>query len=322
MLGQTTKTYSHAFPYDPSYGFDLEGLLKIAPPKPFPEFERFWRETYSLARETESKLEFGGGSEILDGHEIREVSFRTYDGRKIGGWLAVPIEETPVCAVVQSHGYGGRPSPTIESGALPAIRLLYCTRGFDRSKMDDIPGIACEHVLHGIESRERYVLRGCAADIWAAVGALLAHAPEFEGRLHYSGASFGGGIGALAIPWEERVARCHLGVPTFGNHPFRLQVPCCGSGEDVRRYSKAHPGVSEVLRYFDAAIAASYLRIPTLVACALFDPAVPPPGQFSVYNAIPGPKELFVEPAGHFDYPEAEATNAALRERLNRWFST
>ncbi|MEZ5576382.1 MAG: hypothetical protein R3F44_12440 [Candidatus Competibacteraceae bacterium] len=43
------------------------------------------------------------------------------------------------------------------------------------------------------------------------------------------------------------------------------------------------------------------------VAAARFDPAVPPPGQFAVYNALAGPKELFVLRAGHFDHTLARS---------------
>jgi cephalosporin-C deacetylase len=315
------SSFPHSYPYDPTYGFTLSQLREIAPPKPFPEYEAFWRETYLLARNATSTLECQAGCDYLDGHEILTVSFRTWDERIIRGWLAIPLAETPVCAVVVGHGYQGRTGPTIPSGSLPAIRLFYCTRGIGASKSADIPEHSRSHVLHGIESREGYVLRGCAADLWGAVGALLEYAPEFRDRLFYAGKSFGGGIGALAVPWDPRIARCYLGQPTFGNHPFRLQVPCKGSGEAVRLHAMRNPEAIKTLGYFDAAVSASYLKIPTLVSCSLFDPSVPPPGQFSVYNAIGSQKELFIEPAGHFGYPEEEATAAALLDRLNRWFT-
>ena len=75
-----------------------------------------------------------------------------------------------------------------------------------------------------------------------------------------------------------------------------------------------------MLRYFDAAVAAAHIRIPTLVACAVFDPAVPPPGQFAVYNALAGKKELFVRPAAHFDFADGAKVDEELYKRLERWF--
>jgi len=110
-------------------------------------------------------------------------------------------------------------------------------------------------------------------------------------RLDYLGISFGGGIGALALPWDERFHRAHLNVPSFGHHPLRLALPGVGSGEAVRRYQQRTGRALATLRSFDAAAAARYLRIPVHVAAARFDPAVPPPGQFAIYNALAGERE-------------------------------
>jgi cephalosporin-C deacetylase len=61
------------------------------------------------------------------------------------------------------------------------------------------------------------------------------------------------------------------------------------------------------------ATAATRVRIPVHVAAALFDPSVPPPGQFAVHNALAGRKELFVLTAGHFDHPDAATELDELR---------
>ena len=93
-----------------------------------------------------------------------------------------------------------------------------------------------------------------------------------------------------------------------------------GSGESVRQYHRKHSEVLEVLVYFDAATAARSIRIPVLVSAALFDPAVPPPGQFAVYNGLGGPKELFVRQCGHFDYPTMVDEEKKLQARLDTWW--
>jgi len=78
----------------------------------------------------------------------------------------------------------------------------------------------------------------------------------------------------------------------------------------------------ETLAYYDAAIAARHLRIPTLVAAALFDPAVAPPGQFAIHNAIPASlRRLFVLDAGHFDYPGKAAQQQALDQEVGHFLS-
>ena len=81
---------------------------------------------------------------------------------------------------------------------------------------------------------------------------------------------------------------------------MRLQVPSAGSGEAVRLYVQEHPEAMNVLAYFDAAISAKYISIPTIVCPALEDPVVAPAGQFCVANSIPEKyKMLYILDKGH-----------------------
>jgi cephalosporin-C deacetylase len=310
----------HDFPFDPTYGYDLDSLLQVAAPEEPSDFATFWRGRYeaALAITTEPMLRPAGQQGDV---EVFHVEFTSLGGVRIGGWLTRPRKGPVERGVVIGHGYGGRLQPDLSLPIPRAVALFPCMRGQSRSRHPEIPELAAGHVLHGIESRETYVHGGCAADVWCAASALLELVPESAQHLDYMGASFGGGIGALALPWDDRFQAAYLGVPSFGNHPLRLTLPCIGSGESVRTYHRAHREVVEVLRYFDAAIAARRITIPVLVAAALFDPAVPPPGQFAVYNALSGPKELFVLSAGHFPYPESAAEDRRLNEALHRFFA-
>ena len=185
-----------------------------------------------------------------------------------------------------------------------------------------IPREAFGHVLHGIGSREKYVHGACAADLlWCAASALVERCPAVADNLQYHGGSFGGGIGALALPWDPRIRRTFLDVPSFGNHPLRVQLPCVGSGAAVRRHYLAHPEVMNVLQYFDAATAARHTRIPVCVAAARFDPAVPPPGQFAVANALAGETDLFIRAAAHHAWRGQGEEDARLNRRLVTWFA-
>lgn len=320
-LAQNTAVtgFPHAFPFDPTYGYDLEALLRIPTPEGPDDFDTFWSDFYTAARAVspEPTMQYVGQTGDFD---VFDVIFTSVGGIQIGGWLTRPTQGPVTRGVVVGHGYGGRDFPDDWLPMSQAAAIFPCMRGQSRSRQPDIPESAFEHVLHGITSRETYVHGGCTADLWCAASALLELVPETSNRLDYMGGSFGGGIGALALPWETRFQSAYLCVPSFGNHPLRLTQPCVGSGESVRLYHQEHPEVEGVLRYFDAATAALRVQVPVLVAAALFDPAVPPPGQFSVYNALPGPKELFVLSAGHFEYPDAAREDALLREALQRFF--
>ncbi|MFO1432853.1 MAG: acetylxylan esterase [Candidatus Competibacteraceae bacterium] len=249
------------------------------------------------------------------------VEYTSLGHFRIKGWLTVPRDEPIARGAVIGHGYGGRDGPDREVPINRCAVLFPCARGLSLSAHPAIPDDPARHVLYGIQNRHAYILGGCAADIWCGATALLEVFPAAATRLDYLGISFGGGVGALALPWDERFHSAHLCVPSFGNHPVRLNCPCVGSGEAVRTYQQERGGmVLEVLRYFDAASAARHLRIPMHIAVARFDPAVPPPGQFSIYNAIDSPKRLFVLSAGHFDYSEQAVEQQRLFTELQDFF--
>jgi cephalosporin-C deacetylase len=309
----------HSFSFDPTYGFDERALREVAAP-PLPEgFEEFWSGTFREAMEVPLRLERRKVGRLNSGDDLFEVEFDGLWGARVGTWMTVPRGEFSR-GVVAGHGYGGRDGPDEKIPGPSAAVIFPCARGFNRSRATGVPGAAALHVLHGIESRETYIHRACAADLWSAASALIAICPRAAGNLCYVGGSFGGGIGAMALPWDKRFRRAYLDVPSFGNHPLRVTMPCEGSGQAVRLMWQRKPAIMQVLRYFDSAIAARKIRIPTIVACALFDPSVPPPGQFSVYNAMECEKKLFVRPAAHFDYTDAPRVDVEVSEELAKWF--
>jgi cephalosporin-C deacetylase len=118
------------------------------------------------------------------------------------------------------------------------------------------------------------------------------------------------------------VGRLHLHVPTFGHQALRLTLPTTGSGESVRDFQRQHDfHVMDTLAYYDAASAARLLRIPVLVAAARFDPVVPPPGQFAIFNAIAEPlRSLLVLQAGHFEHAGQAQELLHMHQAVARFF--
>lgn len=310
----------HDYPFDPSHGYTLATLLQVEPPEAPADFADFWTGTREQAGRVPTAMTRRKIESTEPGQDLYEIEFDALGGR-CGGWLTVPELGTPTGLMVLGHGYGGRTEP----GTFPQDRMIAvlspCATGFHRSARPDVPAKAGEHVLHGIGHRDTYIHRFNVAEIWAAATALLELFPHAAGRLFYSGASFGGGLGALALPWDPRFTRASLEVPSLGHHPFRLKHPCTGAGAAVRHRHETVGDVLPVLRYFDAATSARFIRQPVLAVCALFDPSVPPAGQFAVYNAIPGEKRLRVATAGHFEYPELAADLREFSGIAGAWFA-
>jgi cephalosporin-C deacetylase len=143
------------------------------------------------------------------------------------------------------------------------------------------------------------------------------------GHLGYLGISLGGGIGALALAWESRISKGHINVPTFGHHPLRLRLETNGSARSVQQFYRTHKKMTlNVLRYYDAALAAKRIKIPMHCACATFDPCVAPPGQFAIYNALNCEKQLFILEAGHHNYPNQNQQEDELLKQLDDFFAS
>lgn len=313
--------FTHGFAFDPTYGYTLETLLQLPPPPEPADFAAFWQGLFAQAQAVRVAPQLQEIASPVPEQRLFTVEYTSLGNFRIKGWLTVPRDEPVERGAVIGHGYGGRDGPDREVPMARCAVLFPCARGLSLSAHPAIPTDPSGHVLYGIQNRHAYILGGCAADIWCGATALLQLFPAATARLDYLGISFGGGVGALALPWDERFHSAHLCVPSFGNHPVRLDCPCVGSGEAVRTYHRERGGITlEVLRYFDAASAARYLRIPIHIAAARFDPAVPPPGQFSIYNAINSPKRLFMLSAGHFDYPDQSAEQRRLFAELKDFF--
>lgn len=311
----------HNYDFDPTYGYNLT-QLKTVPVPPEPEdFDAFWSRRYDAAIKhfPESAVRDTGRSE--NGWNIFNWSTRSTGGFQLGGWLLVP-QETPVeRGFIVGHGYGGIDGPRLDLPLKRAALLFPCLRGIGQSRCKGISEEPQWHVLHDIDNRDRYVLGGCVEDVWVSVSSLLRLFPMVSGRVGFLGVSFTGGIGAMALPWEKRIARAHLNVPSFGNQPLRMQLPSAGSAESVQRFFRKNAAAAlHTLAYHDAAVSARRIKIPMHFACALFDPFVAPPGQFAVHNAVPGAKELFVLDAGHHDYPGQAKQERELAAELETFF--
>lgn len=300
----------HPFAFDPTYGYDLEQLLAIPLPDNEPDdFDEFWTDLYQQTLEQELQIERRPSPFGNDEVAVEEIYFNTLDGVRIGSWLTVPRHQKITRIKVAGHGYGGRLEP--DTTLLENTATLFpVAPGFSISSRKGVPDTSKKHVIHGIESKETYIFRVCAASLWSAASVMVHLFPHCADTLYYSGQSYGGGMGCLMLPWDNRYTKAALGLVSFCNHPIRVHSPCTGSGAAVTKYFERHPEVMEVLRYFDGAFAARRIQVPTVFRCALFDPAVPPPGQFTAHNVCNAPKKLSIARVGHFQLYENKELQA------------
>lgn len=313
--------FKHSFLFDPTYGYSLKDFLDVPIPTPPSDFKEFWQQRYERALAINPIPNFKPSQYQHNDFEVFDINYLSTDGVLIKGWLVKPRNQMIKRGLIVGHGYGGRDAPDFSWCYDETAVLFPCFRGLSKSCLPNISTNPSQHVLHNITDKNTYIMGGCVDDLWLGVSTLLKLFPDMAGNIGYAGISFGGGIGALALPWDLRINRAHFNVPTFGNQALRLELPTVGSGEAVQRCHAGGCDVMQTLQYYDAASAAQFSTQVVHIAAALFDPAVAPPGQFAIYKAFKPPKELFVLEAGHFDYPNQADQNLKLQERLKEFFT-
>lgn len=303
----------HSYPFDPTNGMTQAELLAVAPGKEPEGFREFWEENFALV--ANAPLRYDVETEVwspVPEEKIYRVRVTNYDGVEFVLWITRP--ENSQGGLIIGQGYG---NIAIPSASQYSLTVGYAAvRGLGPSQCKDIPWETKKHVIHGINSKETYILRGVIADQWMATRVLLDMYPECAANLNYAGGSMGGGMGALLLPWDKRFKAAFLHVPTFGSE-IRFEYESTGSGEACRKYVLEHPEARQVLKYFDASVAAKYIRIPVCCTPALFDPCVAPAGQFSVVNAIDEKyKTVFIRETGHFGSTEHDKM---VEEQVKTW---
>ncbi|WP_435746165.1 acetylxylan esterase [Microbacterium sp. PMB16] len=303
--------------------YSLSELLTPLPAPAEPvDFDEFWQSTFDEFGTGQVDWEATTELESTRSHRVTEIRFLSSADEQAVAYAMVPREARENGrGLVVGHGYGGRTGPDVDCVPSDTAAIFPCAPGTHADAPSRFPADPSGHVLAGIAHRETYSHRFAAADLWRVATILLELAPTVAGALDYSGTSFGGGIGAMALPWDARFRRASFDVPSFGNHAVRLSRRSTGSGEAVRRHLRAHPEVRPVLDYFDAASAARRLRIPVHVGAALLDPMVDPRGQFAVYHALAGIRRLTVRANGHLDGPIGELSDRLAAEGTTDFFA-
>jgi cephalosporin-C deacetylase len=323
MLDEFVTIKDHPYRFDPTYGYSLSQLLAIGRPQEPEDFDLFWQSRYQRVRALKPVIECLELQREHDGWKVFDLRYLSTDKFPIGGWLLLPAKGEIQRGVIVGHGYGGRDAPDFDLPLTNAALLFPCFRGLSLSARKPLSADPQWHVLHNIDDPDNYVLGGCVDDIWMGITVLLELYPDLGEHIGLIGTSFGGGIGVIATAFDKRVKRAHFNVPTFGHQPLRLTLQTRGSGLAVRRFYRHHPEkVMRTLGFYDAATAAVRITVPTHFACARFDPAVAPPGQFAIYNAARGDKQLYVLDAGHHDYPRKNEQNLYLTDQLRHFFAS
>jgi cephalosporin-C deacetylase len=273
-----------------------------------PDFESFWERT----RAELGRIPAAVSRESLESEDpalgFEKLSFDSLGGARVSGCMIRWKDDVPRPLVVHSHGYGGGLDP-MWHWAWKGVNVLGVeARGYGRSR-DALPSLSSwGYVLTGIESPEKYALRGAVCDYMRAVEVGREILNPFISRMVLNGTSFAGGLAVMAESILQVADFLVVAVPSFGWAEGRRLLAEDGSGQEINRYLEAYPEREEhvmvVLSYFDSMNFAEEIRCPTLVGLGLEDNVVPAPTVYAIVNHLSTPHQVVRLPVSHTDLPE------------------
>ena len=298
------------------------------------DFDAFWTRTLAEARTHDLDVR----SEEVDTPyrtvAVRDVSFRGFDGDRIGAWFTVPRHtDEPhgaLPAVVEFIGYnGGRdlPGEALRWASAGYAHLLVDTRGQGArwgagGRTADPHGsgpAAPGFMTRGIDDPDTYFYRRVFTDAVRAVDAMRTLPGVDAGRVAVQGVSQGGGITLAVAGLVPDVVAAMPDVPFLCHFARALDICDKDPFAEVTRYLAVHrPRVDDVLHtlsYFDAVNFAKRATAPTLFSVALMDLICPPSTVYAAYNNYGGPaKEIEV-----YRFNDHEGGESYQRQAQIRW---
>ena len=283
------------------------------------DFEEFWKGVMAQVAlvdlEPEITLDQMRSNQQVN---VSQATYRSLDGLEIATWYCVPTAgEGPFPAVIIFPGYKGEPVLDRSWGAKGVITLSVAVRGKLRSNAQFNPGYP-GLLTHGIENRDTSSYKGVIADCSRAVDFLLSR-PEVDCQRIFACGSSQGGLTLITTGLRQEIKGGVLGDPFLCCFPESINMVSSYPYNELTCYARANPQrlprILETLRYYDAVNFAGWIKCPMAVGLGMEDDICPPQTGFAAYNALVGPKELWLFPgAGHTDAHEYPAKESAWLE--------
>ena len=279
-------------------GFNVEEIRHAGK---LPEnFDRFWREAKAelLRIPIDAQLEEVAVVDPGDAQRFK-VGLANVNGSRVYGWLHLPEGDGPFPTVLSIPGSGigrtGRFAGFTEAGiAVLAIEIhglepqkheIIGAVQWIRPADDEInnfvklqEGIFAGYHSFGIEDPYRYYHRRSLQSAMRALDYLYTRTDVDTGKIIVFGGSQGGGLSLLLGAIDKRVNAVVATVPAFCNN---------ASG----KYGHMQQAI-RTMSYYDAALAAELIKVPTMIGVGFIDKTCPPISVYSAYNNLKGPKKI------------------------------
>jgi formate C-acetyltransferase len=298
------------------------------------DFDVFWADAVRKLDETipsDPQLE-RLDADCTPGHEIFRISFASYGGRRVWGWLNMPNGKGPFPVRVNVPGAGiGACGATASDDEITLTMNVHSYPQPDTPEERDAAykaqderfaaprGVAryCQAGIH--LSREDYFYYASLLGINRAVNWLWAHPAASHADFTYSGTSQGGGFGLMLTGLNGHFTRSCIFVPAI----------CDLLGSLIEERESGWPKIIDAQKpenreaaarnapYFDGASFAAGITCPIRFVAGFGDCACPPASVYAAYNCIPSTDKAIFNGIGmgHGVFPH-------FYDELGRWIRT
>ena len=254
---------------------------------------------------------------VSHGAESFLVSFATFNGKRVYGFLTVPTDHTkapfPVRFSVPWAGPGVH-APEAWPDDAEAVTLVMNVHDFEpgpdavaqrrkydeqsRRYADEVKGVSLKssyenHRYAGYADRSSYFYHDALLGIRRAFLWVLARPDVDRMRVGYFGRSQGGGLGIILAALTPEIKRALFCQPAMADMQAYRQGRRSGWPMLVERATlENRAAVERTAAYYDAGHFAARLACESRVIIGFADDTCPPPCVYAAYNAIRAPKSI------------------------------
>lgn len=275
-------------------------LIKATHPAPA-DFDQFWQKTKDeLAKvKPNYKVTFMPKMSTKTCN-VYLVQMQSLDNITIRGWLTEPVSKDPkkkFSVVLALPGYQIDLSPIMTIADPDLAFLALNVRGQGNSR-EFINTRHDEFVIHHIEDKNKYVMRGVIMDCVRAMDFLNTRSEINHDNIFVKGGSMGGFLAIATAALDKRAAICSAQSPVFADIRTlvkRVNFPI----KSIQIYLRTQPGLTlnqilDNLDYFDVKNFAPKVKCHFIMSVGLLDTYVPPTNDFAVFNSMTAKKKIMV----------------------------
>ncbi len=279
------------------FGVQPEKLVSTHP-KPA-DFDDFWAKAKSDLADVEPNFQCTLMPAMSTATcNVYLVQMQSLGNVTVRGWLTEPVVKNPnkkFAVILGLPGYQVDLDPIMTLEDKDVAFLTLNVRGQGNSR-EFINTRRDEFVIHHIEDKNKYVMRGVVMDCLRAMDFIHTRPELNKDKIFVKGGSMGGFLAIATASLDKRVKLCSAQSPIFADMRSvvkRVEFP----KKYIDIYLKTQPGLTREkimnnLDYFDVKNFATNVTCKFMMSIGLLDTYIPPANDMVVFNSMTTTKKL------------------------------